>query len=109
MQVVTKIDELNELISAQPGLVVLFGGEHCNVCNVIKPKLEEMLGEAYPNLVQVYVDCQKSMDVCSQNSIFSLPVVRVYLDGQMFLERARSFSLQEVIQEIARPYGMMFD
>lgn len=106
---ITELAELEQLIEQQPGLVVLFGGEHCNVCQVIKPKLEELITQRYPNLAACYIDCKKTSDICAQNSIFTLPVVKVYLNGQCFIEKARSFSLPGLMDEIQRPYSMLFD
>src|SRR5690554_5626999 len=109
MKIVTKLVELETLIKQQPGLVVLFGGTDCSVCQVIKPKLEELIETHYPKLQTVYIDCHQTTEVCAQNAIFSLPVVKVYLDGQCFIEKARSFSLTALMNEVQRPYSMMFD
>lgn len=108
MKTIIELDELDQLINQQPGLVVLFGGEHCGVCQVIKPKLETMLAERYPLLQMVYIDCQQSQSLCAQKSVFSLPVVQVYFDRQRFIEKARSFSLPALMDEIQRPYEMLF-
>ncbi|HEY9017330.1 thioredoxin family protein [Thiomicrospira sp.] len=109
MKTLTELNELDQLIAEQPGLVVLFGGEHCGVCQVIKPKLEMMLSERYPLLQMVYIDCQQSQSLCAQKSVFSLPVVQVYFDRQRFIEKARSFSLAALLDEIERPYALLFN
>ena len=108
MKTLVELEELEQLINQQPGLVVLFGGEHCGVCQVIKPKLETMLAERYPLLQVVYIDCQQSQSLCAQKSVFSLPVVQVYFDRQRFIEKARSFSLAALLDEIQRPYELFF-
>lgn len=109
METVTDLADLTALILKQPGLVVLFGGANCAVCHTIKPKLTQMLTEAYPEIKQVYIDCQQTTDICAQNAVFSLPVVRVYFDGQLFIEKARSFSLPGLVNEMVRPYQMLFE
>jgi thioredoxin-like negative regulator of GroEL len=102
----TELDLENAL--KNPALMVLFGGEHCGVCQAIKPKLEQMVKERYPRFELVYVDCQNTPSVCAQQSVFSLPVVKVFFEGQLFIEKARSFSLSALLQEVERPYGMLF-
>ena len=109
MKTLTDLNELDQMIAEQPGLVVLFGGEHCGVCQVIKPKLETRLAERYPRLQIVYIDCQQSQTLCAQKSVFSLPVVQVYFDRQRFIEKARSFSLLALLDEIERPYDLLFN
>lgn len=108
MQTVTSLQELDELKQTSEALLVLFGGTTCGVCDSIKPKLIEMISETYPKMQQVYVNCHETAEICSQNSIFSLPVVQVYFTGQKFIEEVRSFSLQALVNEIQRPYGMLF-
>lgn len=108
MQTIQTSDELDQLIEQQAGLVVLFGGQQCGVCQVIKPKLEQQLELQYPQMKMVYIDCQVLTEVCAQKSVFSLPVVQVYFDGQKFVEKARAFSLAGLMNEIARPYQMLF-
>lgn len=101
--------DINAVIQQEDAVLVLFGGAHCNVCQVIKPKIESMLAERFPKVKLVYVDCEASTDLCAQEGVFSLPVVRVYFGGQKVGEWVRTFSLGQLEQAMSRPYGMMFD
>jgi hypothetical protein len=38
--------------------------------------------------------------------VFSLPAVKVYIDGMLIAEDARAFSPGELMQRIERPYAM---
>jgi thioredoxin-like negative regulator of GroEL len=109
MQQIDSVVQLENLIQTQPGLVVLYGGAHCGVCQVIKPKLAHAIEQDFSSLMSVYVDCQTTPDVCSQHGVFSLPVVQVYIDGQRFIEKVRNFSLPALLAELARPYSMRFE
>ena len=108
MQNIETLEQLDELKQTEEGLLILFGGKDCNVCHSIKPKLIELMEEHYPKIKLVYVDCHVVTDICSQNSIFSLPTLQVYFTGQRFIEEVRSFSLQKVMQDLERPYSMVF-
>lgn len=108
MHNIETLEELENLKQSEDGLLILFGGKNCNVCHAIKPKLLEMVTENYPKIKMVYVDCHVVMDVCSQNGVLSLPTLQVFFTGQRFIEEVRTFSLQKVIQDIARPYSMVF-
>ncbi len=109
METITTLDELDALKETEQALLVLYGGKDCNVCHSIKPKLIELMAAHYPKVKLVYVDCHVTHDICSQHSVFSLPTLQVFFTGQRFIEEVRSFSLQKVIQEIERPYQMLFD
>ena len=108
MQTISSLDELDQFKQTSEALLVLFGGTNCGVCHSIKPKLEALVAEQFPKMQQVYVNCHETTDICSQNSIFSLPVVQVYFTGQKFIEEVRSFSLGALVNDIQRPYELLF-
>lgn len=91
---------------ARPACMVLFGGAHCGVCQAIRPRLQALIAARFADIALAYVDCEQAPAVCAQHSVFSLPVLRLYLDGQLALERARSFSLLEVEAELARLHAL---
>lgn len=109
MDNIETLEQLYELKQAEDALLILYGGKDCNVCHSIKPKLIELMEENYPKAKLVYVDCHVVTDICSQNGVFTLPTLQVFFGGQRFIEEVRSFSLQKVIQDISRPYQMMFE
>lgn len=109
MEIIKSLDALEILKQAEDGLLILFGGKECNVCHVIKPKLIMLIEANYPKIKMVYVDCHVTTDVCSQQAIFSLPVVQIFFTGQKFIEEVRTFSLQKLIDDLARPYNMVFE
>lgn len=95
-----------ERLKSTGAVLLLFGGAHCGVCQAIKPKLEWLMAQRFPEIELVYVDCAESPDTCAQHRVFSLPVVHLYIEGRLFLERARSFSLVELGDDIGRTYEL---
>ncbi|WP_024851595.1 thioredoxin family protein [Hydrogenovibrio kuenenii] len=108
MQTIKELEVLDTLKAEKDALLVLFGGQECNVCHAIKPKLIEMFSERFPKIEMVYIDCHLTTGICSQQSIFTLPVVQVYFGGQKFVEEIRSFSLSKLLDDCQRPYDLMF-
>jgi len=109
METIKTAEALAQLKEQQDGLLVLFGGTNCQVCHSIRPKLVELVNAQYPRLKMVYVDCHVTQDLCAQETVLSLPTLQVFFGGQKFIEEVRTFSLQKVMTDIARPYQMMFD
>jgi len=105
MHTVTELDILEQM-KAEGALFILFGGEHCNVCHTLRPQLRSLLDEHFPDMRAVYVDCEVSPEICAQHSVFSLPVVKVYIDGMLVAENARAFSPGELMLRIERPYAI---
>jgi thioredoxin-like negative regulator of GroEL len=98
-----------EPLKATPALLILFGGAHCGVCQAIRPKLESLMTQHFPDIALAYVDCAQLPDSCAQHGVFTLPVVQLFIDGQLCLERVRSFSLQELSAQIGRVYRLWQD
>jgi len=105
MKIITDIDTLNSMKNTG-ALLILFGGEHCGVCQSIKPQLVQMLEQHFPDMSGVYIDCEQSTEICAQHSVFTLPVVQAYIEGMKIAEFGKSFSLKQLEQAIERPYAM---
>ena len=101
METITTEQQLHQRM-AGPVLLVLYGGAHCGVCQAIRPRIEAQMAERFGTVALAYVDCAAAPAVCAQQGVFTLPVLRLYVQGQLTLEYARSFSLQQVWGDIAR-------
>jgi len=93
-------------MKSRGALLILFGADHCGVCQSIKPTIITILEQQFPDMRCVYIDCEKVPDICAQYSVFTLPVVKAYIDGMKIAELGRSFSLKQLVQAINRPYTM---
>ena len=101
MEPLTSEELLHERM-AGPALLVLYGGAHCGVCQAIRPRIQALMAEHFGGVPLAYVDCATAPAVCAQQGVFSLPVLRFYVQGQLALEYARSFGLQQVLGDMER-------
>ena len=108
MQTVASANQLDQLKRGAE-LLVLFGGAHCGVCQVIKPKIEHVMAQRFPDISIAYVDCEQTPDICAQHGVFALPAVKLFIEGQLCLEVARSFSLQELTSRMDRIHRLWQD
>lgn len=95
--------------TAAAAAMVLFGGAHCGVCQVLRPRLEREMARHFPQVVLAYADCGQTPQLCAQQGVFSLPVLRFYLDGKLALERGRHVSVQEWLGQIERLLALCAD
>ncbi|MBU0594142.1 MAG: thioredoxin family protein [Pseudomonadota bacterium] len=105
MQTLTTASQIEQLKPGQ-AVFILFGGAHCGVCQIIKPKIESLMAQQFPDIALAYVDCELNSDICAQNGVFSLPAIKLYIEGQLCLEKARSFSLMELVTQVERIYRL---
>ncbi len=105
---IEETDRVMDTVASRPAVLLLFGGVTCGVCTAIKPKIERMLAERFTQIDALYIDCVAHPDFSAQQGVHTLPVVRVYFDGQPHVERVRAFGIEQLAEDIARPYGMLF-
>lgn len=105
MQTITSIEQLARMQSSG-ALLILFGGEHCAVCKSLRPQLEFIIEQQLPDMQAVYIDCEQAAEICAQHGVFSLPVVKAYIDGMKVAEESGAFGIKQLVQTIERPYAM---
>lgn len=99
--------QLDALKREKDAVLILFGGENCGVCQIIKPQIDAKFSDKFPNLEMLYIDCQQQQKICAQHGVFSLPVVQVFFMGQKFIEEVRGFSLLDLEQKIKQVFAKM--
>jgi thiol-disulfide isomerase/thioredoxin len=102
------LDEYKKLVVNEPALLVYFSTEECTVCEVLKPKVGEMLKENFPKIKLIDINLNQSPEIAAQNRIFAVPTLQVLFDGHEYIRKSRNFGLDELRNEIDRPYQMMF-
>lgn len=105
MQTVTDADMLERLRSTD-AVFILFGAASCQVCHALRPQLEALLAQDFPDLRGVYIDCARTPALCAQHGVFSLPVVQVYIEGSRVAAAARAFGVQELRRQLQRPVAL---
>jgi thioredoxin-like negative regulator of GroEL len=108
MNMVNSNEAIEELINNNDMALVYFGGNNCNVCVALKPKVQELL-KNYPKIKSAEVDVEKSIAVSAAHNIFTIPVVLVFIEGKEIIREARHISIQELNSKIERYYNMIFE
>nr|WP_321354772.1 thioredoxin family protein [uncultured Draconibacterium sp.] len=106
---IKSLDEFLTLKEEQAAMLAYFSTDACSVCKVLKPKVEEMVTAVFPKMQLVYIKSDVMPDVAAQNSVFTAPTILVFFDGRETIRKSRSFSVDELQNEIGRYYSMMFD
>lgn len=101
------LEELQQIIREEVGVLVYFSGEHCNVCHALRPKFKEVFDAEFPEIKQIYLDAHENAEISAYYSVFSVPTMLVFLDGREFVREGRAVSMHKLTEQLARPYGMM--
>lgn len=106
-----KIDtngDIEKLISENTIALIYFGSENCNVCTAMRPKIEKILKD-YPKIASAEVDTEKSIQIAAEYSIFTIPVVLLYIEGKEAIREARHISIEDISNKIERYYKLIFN
>jgi thioredoxin-like negative regulator of GroEL len=109
-----RTEENNEPVSLPDQMTADFNGvlyfsyQNCGVCKVLRPKVEQMLEKNFPKLTFSYVDIEKSPVIAAGHSVFTVPVILVFFEGQEFYRFARGIGVGELQRSIERPYNLKF-
>lgn len=93
-------ENLDEMISVSPILVLQFGEDSCGPCHAIRYKLNKWLEGK--SVTAMYVDILSHLELCSQMGIMSAPAVVIYMDGKEIARAAGYFSLDEMLGRVER-------
>jgi len=106
---ITNLKEYEEIKSSDESALFYFSHDACNVCKVLKPKVEELLKDSFPKTKMYYVNTVNTPEIAAQQSILAVPTILVFFDGKEYIRKSRNIGLQELDSEIGRPYNMMFE
>ncbi len=101
------LEELQQIIREEVGVLLYFSGENCNVCHALRPKFKEVFEKEFSKLKQIYLDAHENTEISAHFQVLSVPTMMVFLDGKEFVREGRSVSLHQLTEQLKRPYGMM--
>ncbi len=101
------LEDLQETIKKEIGVLLYFSGENCNVCHALRPKFKELFNNSFPKVKQIYLDAHQNPKISAHFQVFSVPTMLVFLDGREFIREGRAVSLYQLEEKLQRPYSMM--
>jgi len=109
MEGIYNIQELQDMIARENGLLLYFSSDSCSVCKVLKPKVTDLLQEQFPKMESRYVDIEKSPVISGQFRIFTIPTILIHFEGKEQVRFSRNISMHQLEGSISRPYKMIFE
>lgn len=88
--------------------VAYFSTAACNVCKVLRPKIENILKSDFPKVSFHFVDLEKSPEIAAKHMVFSAPVIIVFADGKETKRYARNMSLDEFVRDLERLSNLIY-
>lgn len=104
----TDINQVIERTQQTPGLILYFYNDHCPPCQILRPKIEELVEQQFPKMELWYVDSENHPEIPAHFNIFAHPTILIYFDGKEFLRESKYVSVPELGQQMNRYYQLIF-
>ncbi len=109
MKDLQSLQEFEILIQKEAAVLAYFSHDQCNVCKVLKPKVEELLAKKFPKIKAIYCHTLNTPQIAAAHSVFAVPTIIVWFEGRETYRFSRNVGLQELEQALTRPYSLFFD
>lgn len=103
-----ELETLQELITKELAVAIYFSSPNCNVCHALKPKVEALFLEEFPKINYVHSQIAAPASVAAEYTVFSAPTLLVFFEGKETIRKVRLMGIQELYDQIKRPYDMLF-
>lgn len=100
-------EEIKNIINDNEIVILYFSNKVCGACEVIRNKVQSML-EVYSKVKMIDIDGEEQTELAVMNSVFSFPLLILYVDGKEVIRVGRNVNLIELENTIKRYYDMLF-
>ena len=81
MSEITK-EKLQKEITQSPAALVYFYSDRCAPCISLRPKVEKLLLESFPEMKLIFIDSEKNLEIAAYFSVFANPTLLLFFDGK---------------------------
>ena len=89
-------------VERSPAVLLYFSGENCSVCEALKPKIAQIVGERFLHVQQIEVHLQQLNTISSHFGVFSIPTILFFREGKEWLREGRNLSVGRLVADIER-------
>ncbi|RMH64949.1 MAG: thioredoxin [Calditrichaeota bacterium] len=82
-------------LKKRPITLAYFSYPACQVCKVLRPKVEALAGQ-YDLVDFIYVDTHQAPKLAGQYTVFTVPTLIIFVDGRESKRLSRHFAIADV-------------
>lgn len=108
MEEVHSLKAIHEKMETEKLLLLYISRPNCSVCHALLPQVEEMLKD-FKSVKSIHADAEEIPEIAGEFSIFTVPVIIVFVDGKEMFRKARFVPIDELHSQISRLTEMLDD
>lgn len=102
-------ESLQSNIAQSAAILVYFYSDRCAPCISLRPKVEVLLKEEFPEMKLIFIDSEKQPEIAAFYSIFANPTLLLFFDGHEHQRLSKYVSISQLSEVIDRPYHLLMD
>jgi thiol-disulfide isomerase/thioredoxin len=103
-----EIQEIQNLVTDKIAVMLYFYNDNCAPCIVLRPKVQGMVKDYFPNLDLRLINAGQFPAASAQYGVFSSPTLLVFFEGKEYIRESKNISISELHDKIERIYSMVF-
>lgn len=105
---ISSLETLQEFLTRETGAVVYFYSDRCAPCVSLRPKVEQLMAEHFPEMKLVFINSEKYPTLPAHYGVFANPCILIYFEGKEYNRFSKYISINQIGTEISRIYEMVF-
>ncbi|MCY8072611.1 thioredoxin family protein [Bacillus inaquosorum] len=102
------LDSIENIIKQHQFSFLYISRPGCTVCHAVLPQLRILL-EQFPNIKLGHINADDVEEVAGRFSVFTVPVLLLFIDGTEFLREARFVHFEQLEERLKRVYQLYQD
>ena len=104
-----EINSLGLITRKEPALMIYFFNPGCIACYGLRPKVEDMTVNKFPEMKLLSVDASTNPALTSEAGVYSAPTILVFFEGKEYIRESKYISVDQLEAKISRYYNMIFN
>lgn len=109
MNLIVNNDQFDQLLEEQDMILTYFSGPNCNVCASLKPKIETLVQQQFPQVKYVEIPTEQAPELSARFRVFTVPVVMFFVEGREYIREARGISVSDLAQKMDKIVSLYED
>ncbi|MFS0863926.1 thioredoxin family protein [Fredinandcohnia sp. 179-A 10B2 NHS] len=102
-QTLTSIEEVQSFKEIQGLSFLYISRTNCSVCHALLPQIKEVMSD-FPEIKKGYVNADDVEEIAGFLSIFTVPVLILFIDGKEYLREARFVPIEQFTEKLSKIY-----
>ncbi|PFA68420.1 thiol reductase thioredoxin [Bacillus sp. AFS015802] len=106
MEVMHSLEAIHAVLKSEKLVLLYISRPDCSVCHALLPQVKGVL-EKFKSVISIHADAEEIPEIAGEFSIFTVPVIIVFVDGKEMFRKARFVPIDELHSQISRLTKML--